>query len=68
MFKDAKLRKPWFVTEQKFTAGVGASAFTQDLYFFNDACKYGYRFAVDCRVKVGHYDLAGSFGPADTVW
>jgi hypothetical protein len=57
MFKDKKLRKPWFVTQTK--GGVG----TQDLYFWTDARKYGYRCAVDCSVKVGHYDLS-----TDTLW
>ncbi len=57
MFKDAKLRKPWFKTEKQ--NGV----FTQDLYFWTDARKYGYRCAVDCAVKVGHYDLN-----SDTMW
>lgn len=51
MFKDKKLRKPWFKTIAG-SEGVG----TQDLYFATDARKYGYRFAVDCSVKVGHYD------------
>ena len=58
MFKDPKLRKPWFVTLR----GKDGSA-TQDLYFWGDARKYGYRCAIDCSVKVGHYDLA-----TDTVW
>lgn len=53
MFKDVKLRRPWFKT-QASAAGVG----TQDLYFAADARKYGYRTAVDCRVLVGHYDAA----------
>jgi hypothetical protein len=57
MFKDKKLRKPWFVTQRK--DGVA----TQDLYFASDARKNGYRFAVDCSVKVGHFDSA-----ADIVW
>lgn len=51
MFKDDRLRKPWFKTIADHT-GVG----TQDLYFWSDARKYGYRCAVDCGVKVGHYD------------
>lgn len=51
MFKDEKLRKPWFVTNTK--QGIS----TQDLYFWTDARKYGYRCAVDCSIKVGHYDL-----------
>ena len=62
MFKDEKLRKPWFVTQTK--GGVS----TQDLYFWSDARKYGYRAAIDCSVKVGHYDLKGDFGPADMMW
>lgn len=51
MFKDAKLRKPWFKTVT--TNGVG----TQDLYFWLDARQHGYRCAVDCSIKVGHYDV-----------
>ena len=49
MFKK-KLRRPWFVTQKK--DGMA----TQDLYFAADAKKHGYRFAVDCSVRVGHYD------------
>lgn len=51
MFKDARLRKPWFKTVADAT-GVG----TQDLYAWSDFRKHGYRCAVDCGVKVGHYD------------
>lgn len=58
MFKDAKLRKPWFKTMAS-AEGVG----TQDLYFWADARKYGYRCAVDCAILVGHYELA-----TDTTW
>lgn len=58
IFRDSKLRRPWFKT-QAGAAGVG----TQDLYFWGDARKHGYRCAVDTRVKVGHYD-SGS----DTIW
>lgn len=62
MFKDEKLRRPWFKTETK--NGVA----TQDLYFWTDARKFGYRCAIDCSVKVGHFDLEGRFGPPDTMW
>lgn len=62
MFKDDRLRKPWFVTQR--VNGVA----TQDLYFWSDARKYGYRCAVDCSVKVGHYDFEGKFGPPDFMW
>jgi len=58
MFKDPCLRKPWFKTKAG-DGGVG----TQDLYFWSDVRKYGYRCAVDTRVKVGHYDIAN-----DMVW
>jgi hypothetical protein len=53
MFKDARLRKPWFKTVAG-AEGVG----TQDLYFWGDARKHGYRCAVDCGTLVGHYDVA----------
>ena len=57
MFKDAQLRRPWFKTH------VSDGCMTQDLYFWADARKYGYRCAIDCGVKVGHYDHA-----TDAVW
>ena len=57
MFRDPQLRRPWFVTQK--TNGV----MTQDLYFWSDARKYGYRCAVDCSVKVGHYEAT-----TDTMW
>jgi hypothetical protein len=63
MFKDSRLAKPWFRTV-KGKDGVG----TQDLTFWSDARKYGYRCAVDCSVLVGHYDMRGEFGPEDFVW
>lgn len=58
MFKDERLRKPWFKTQK----GADGCA-TQDLYFWSDARKYGYRCAIDCGVKVGHYDVG-----ADMMW
>lgn len=51
MFKDERLRKPWFKTVAG-KEGLG----TQDLYAWSDFRKYGYRCAIDCSVKVGHYD------------
>lgn len=63
MFKDKKLRKPWFKT-QADAMGVG----TQDLYFASDAKKNGYRFAVDTNCLVGHYDFEGKFGFPDTMY
>jgi hypothetical protein len=58
MFKDERLRKPWFKTLAG-AEGVG----TQDLYFWGDARKHGYRCAIDCSVRVGHYDIN-----TDTNW
>ena len=58
MFRDAKLRRPWFITKAG-VEGVG----TQDLYFWADARKHGYRCAIDTRVLVGHYDV-----DADMMW
>lgn len=57
MFKDEKLRKPWFKTEKN--KGLA----TQDLYFWTDAQQHGYRCAVDCSIPVGHYDVE-----TDIVW
>lgn len=63
MFKDERLRRPWFVTQTE--NGIA----TQDLYFWRDARQYGYRCAVDCSVKVGHYDLTGARGGIeDYIW
>jgi hypothetical protein len=58
MFKDKRLRRPLFKTVAG-KEGIG----TQDLYFWSDARKHGYRCAVDCDVLVGHYDVA-----TDTNW
>jgi hypothetical protein len=60
MFKDEKLRKPWFKT---LNGSEGMGIGTQDLYFATDACKHGYRFAVDNRIAVGHLDVS-----SDIVW
>jgi hypothetical protein len=65
MFKDERIKRPWFRTlNGRDGQGIG----TQDLVFAGEARKYGYRFAVDCSVKVGHYDLKGDFGPPDTMY
>ncbi len=54
MFK--KVPKPWFKTLQEYTPGQGMRAATQDLYFFQEAAKHGFRFACDTRCRVGHWD------------
>lgn len=53
MFKDERIKRPLFETKAS-AAGVG----TQDLAFWGEAKKYGYRTAVDCSVKVGHLEIA----------
>jgi hypothetical protein len=65
MFKDTRLRQPWFKT---LDGSEGTGIGTQDLYFWGDARKYGYRCAVDCSVLVGHYDYDGKFGIKDFTW
>lgn len=57
MFK--KLPKPWFKTLQDPVKGCS----TQDLYFFANAGREGYRFACDGRVKVGHWQQ-----DSQTMW
>ena len=54
MFKDKRLPKPLFKTKKEI-GGVG----TQDLMFWSEARKWGYRCAVHCGVKVGHIDQNG---------
>ena len=63
IFKNPRMERPFFKSVQETTPGVGVKACTQDLYFYDKACKVGYRFACDTRVKVGHYDAE-----RDIVW
>ncbi len=65
MFKDKRLARPWFKTHD---GSEGKGIGTQDLTFWSDARKHGYRCAVDCSVLVGHLDYNGSFGPKGVVW
>lgn len=53
MFKDQKIKRPLFQTKAS-SEGVG----TQDLAFWGEARKHGYRCAIDCGVLVGHHDLS----------
>lgn len=65
MFKDARIPRPWFRTKNGLNGeGVG----TQDLSFWAEARKHGYRCAIDNACSVGHYDLEGKFGPPDTMY
>lgn len=58
IFRDGRVPKPWFRTVQEYTPGQGTRAYTQDLFFFEELQKLGYRVASDNRVKVGHFDAA----------
>lgn len=58
MFRDGKIAKPFFKTAAS-AAGVG----TQDLAFWGEARKAGYRCAIDCGVLVGHFDVK-----EDQIW
>jgi hypothetical protein len=68
MFKDPRLKPPYFKTVQEYREGQGARQYTQDLMFFERAVSLGYTFAVDSRCKVGHYDYDGVFGQPDMMW
>ncbi|MEK7569124.1 MAG: hypothetical protein AAB497_03355 [Patescibacteria group bacterium] len=63
MFKDEKIPRPWFKTVQEYSPQAGARMYTQDLYFYENAGKAGYKFACDTRIRVGHYDVN-----TDIVW
>jgi hypothetical protein len=63
IFKDPRVPKPFFKTQQEYLPGQGVKAYTQDLYFFENIHKLGYKVACDTRIKVGHYDLEN-----DIVW
>jgi hypothetical protein len=59
MFRDAKLPRPLFRTKASAEEGVG----TQDLAFWDEARKLGYRCAIDCSVLVGHHEVS-----TDIMW
>lgn len=56
MLQDPQLEWPLFKTVQEYTPGRGTNLGTQDLFFFEQASRLGYKFASDNRVLVGHYD------------
>ena len=58
-----KMPKPWFKTMQEFVPGQGFKGYSQDLYFYEEAAKYGFKFACDTRVRVGHLDYEN-----DIIW
>jgi hypothetical protein len=53
-----RTQRPWFRTLQTGTASA-----TQDLFFCSEAAKVGAKFAVDTRVRVGHWDQN-----TETMW
>ena len=53
-----EIEAPWYVTCADVVPEGGARMMTQDLYFCRRATAAGYAFGVDCRVKVGHLDVA----------
>lgn len=53
--KLARMKRPWFKTVQ----GAEGGSWTQDLWFFNKAAKFGWKVACDTRVFVGHIDHTG---------
>lgn len=59
MLKDERLPRPLFRT----TSNTKDGAMTQDLFLAKEARKLGYRFAVACDVRVGHYDAR-----EDIIW
>lgn len=63
MFRDPAIPKPMFKTCSEFIPGQGTRIYTQDLYFFENIHRIGYKVACDTRVKVGHYSVA-----EDIVW
>lgn len=56
IFKDTRLKKPFFKTVGEHRK-KGPASYTQDLYFFQNIRKLGYKVAVDTKVKLGHMDL-----------
>lgn len=58
-FRDPRLPRPLFRTKCSLEEGTG----TQDLVAWGELQKLGYRCAIDCSVKVGHYDVN-----TDTNW
>jgi hypothetical protein len=56
IFKDPRVPQPWFQTLNEYDPQKGTRLYTQDLYFFENIRKLGYKVACDTRVKVGHLD------------
>jgi hypothetical protein len=63
LFKNQSIPRPFFKTVQEYQPYQGARSYTQDLYFFENIHRLGYKVACDTRVKVGHYSLE-----EDKIW
>src|SRR4030042_926947 len=54
--------EPWFKTIEEYDPSIhgenGGVTMTQDFYFYRLAAEYGYKFACDTRVLVGHYSVS----------
>ena len=58
-----KIKGPWFKTLQGKAEDGNLQSMTQDIYFYQKAAKQGFKFAVDCKILVGHFDSKN-----DKVW
>ncbi len=63
VFRDERIPRPWFQSIQCHWPEYGSSHRSQDLFFFGNIRRLGYRVACDTRVRVGHYD-----GDTGIVW
>ena len=66
MFKEGKLPRPFFKTNNGLNTPSSNGVFgmsTQDMSFWMEASKHGYKCGVDCSVKVGHYEKE-----RDIIW
>lgn len=50
----------WFKTLNDYNPMTGVQVCTQDLYFYGEGAKFGFKYASDNRVKVGHLDKSTS--------
>lgn len=58
LFRLDMFKNPGFEFGKWFqTVGSGGEYVTQDLFFFRNAQKLGYKFACDTRCKIGHLDI-----------
>lgn len=46
----------WFKTLNEYDPMTGVKCATQDLYWYGEGAKFGFKYACDNRIKVGHLD------------